>query len=497
MNFFSICPPAAHLDFYKTGHPDQYPKGTTRVVSNLTPRMSRIEGCDYYVYMGGQIFIKEWLMTLWAEFFTPKGLDDIERYEEECRLALNMPEFNAWYLRDLHALGYLPIHIKALPEGTRVPLRVPAFTIHNTDVPDKSFFWLSNFLETQMSCEMWKTGTNATIASLYRAVFDEYCEKTCVSGDGWEDFVPFQGHDFSMRGMGGVWDAAKSGLGHLCSFNGTDTLPAIYAARHYYGAKGFVGGSVPATEHAVMQCSADYETINRLLDLYPSGMLSVVCDTRDFWDVITNVLPRLKDKIMARDGKLIIRPDSGDPVKIIIGDPQADTEAERKGVVEYLWDIFGGTTNAKGFRHLDSHIGAIYGDSITLDRQKRILQGLFEKDFASTNIVLGIGSFTYQYNTRDTFGLALKATFAQIEDQDVPLFKKPKTDDGTKNSAKGLVYVYRNDQGNLELEENVSWEKFMSVDNLLQDKYINDTLIHDESFDSVKETLYPYTLVIS
>jgi nicotinamide phosphoribosyltransferase len=492
-NFFKICPPLAHLDFYKTGHASQYPDETTRIVSNLTPRMSRIEGCDYMVNFSGQVFIKEWLMGMWEQFFTPQGLKDIERYEEECRMALNMPDFDAWYLRDLHELGYLPIHIKTLPEGTKVPLRVPCLTIHNTgSVADKKkFHWLPNFLETQMSCEIWKPSCNATIASLYKAVFDKYQSITCEPDKGAIPFVEFQGHDFSMRGMSGVWDAAKSGMGHLLSFSGTDTLPAIYAAREYYGAEGFVAGSCPATEHSVMQSGGDdFKTISRLLDKYPTGILSIVCDTWDYWRVLTEVLPQLKDKIMARDGKVVIRPDSGDPFKIICGDPEAEDDTpEALGTIAILHHIFGGKWNMRGCFELDPHIGAIYGDAITLERQEAILKGLMEMQYASTNIVLGIGSFTYQMVTRDTFGVALKATFAMIEGVPVPLFKKPKTDDGTKNSAKGLVFVYLDDDDNLTLEENVSWERFMSKDNLLQDKYVDGKLVWDETWVDVKTTL--------
>ena len=150
----------------------------------------------------------------------------------------------------------------------------------------------------------------------------------------------------------------------------------------------------------------------------------------------------LKQDIMARDGRVVIRPDSGDPVKILVGNPNAVAGSlEHKGLIECLWDIFGGTVTDKGFKQLDNHIGAIYGDAITLDRAEAILQGLMDKGFSSTNVVFGVGSFTYQYNTRDTFGFALKATYAVIDGEEKQLFKDPKTDDGTKKSQKGLVGV--------------------------------------------------------
>jgi nicotinamide phosphoribosyltransferase len=491
MDFFNFCPPLAHLDFYKTGHPNQYPGKTTMITSNLTPRGSRIEGCDYMVNFGLQIYLKQWLDELWGAFFGPQGLSSIDQYEEECRIALNSDDFSADYLRDLHSVGYLPICIKSLPEGTKVPMRVPAITIHNTD---PRFFWLPGILETQLSTEVWKPSATATISSLYRQVFDKYHEITCDPDDSPMSFVSFQGHDFSMRGMSGVWDAAKCGMGHLLSSNGTDTLPAIYGARKFYGATGFVGGSVPATEHCIMQAGGkdnELDTIARLLDTYKTGVLAVVCDTWDFWNVVSNILPELYDKITARDGTLVIRPDSGDPIKIVCGDPDApEGSAERAGLVQCLWAIFGGTTNSKGYKVLNSHIGCIYGDSITLARQEAILSNLEAKGFASTNVVLGIGSYTYQYITRDTFGVAVKATYAVIDGEATPLVKQPKTDDGTKNSAKGLVLVTRDEEGNLKLRENVTWSEFNSPENLLIDKWVDGKLVRDESWDDVKATLH-------
>tara|TARA_R110002074_G_scaffold402324_1_gene606954 strand:- start:10118 stop:11629 length:1512 start_codon:yes stop_codon:yes gene_type:complete len=485
-NLLDFAPAITQADFYKTGHHIQYPDNTKTVVTNLTPRMTRIGEINEVTLFGPQMYIKKWLMGQWEEFFK---LDDtsIDTYEAEVRLGLNDMNYSADHFRALKKLGYLPLEIRALPEGSQVPIRIPCLTIHNTH---DDFYWLPNFLETQMSAEIWLPCTSASIALQYRKVFEKYCEAT----GGIRELVPgqvmemsdLQGHDFSMRGMGSVWDACKSGAAHLLSFLGTDTIPAILYLRSLYGGVGYIGGSVPATEHSVMQSGGtDLATIDRLLDLYPTGILSVVCDTWDFWNVVTVILPQLKDKIMAREGTLVIRPDSGDPADIICGTPKGECEASRKGLIECLWDTFGGTTNDKGFQQLDSHIGAIYGDSITLERQTDILERLMQKMFASTNIVLGIGSFTYQYVTRDTFGFALKATWAAIGDRHVPLFKKPKTDDGTKNSAKGLVFVEENN-GVFTLHEDVSWERFISSNNALELIYRDGKLFVDHTLDEIK-----------
>ena len=232
---------------------------------------------------------------------------------------------------------------------------------------------------------------------------------------------------------------------------------------------------------------AEYQVFKRLLETYPTGILSVVSDTFDLFKVITEYLPRLKEEILARDGKLVIRPDSGDPVDILCGinsrvlwtdsDVASKTSEHPsyKGVIELLWDVFGGTINEQGYKVLDSHIGAIYGDSITIDRADEICRRLEAKGFASTNVVLGIGSFTYQYNTRDTFGFAMKATYVELEEtsgvsigevgtMDVKnivgreIFKDPITDDGTKKSATGLLCVEELPfDGGIGLYDRVSW----------------------------------------
>jgi nicotinamide phosphoribosyltransferase len=321
--------------------------------------------------------------------------------------------------------------------------------------------------------------TSATIAHQYRKVLTSWMEKTDKER-AW--FIDWQGHDFSMRGMDSIDAVVSSGLGHLTSFMGTDSLPTIYGARKFYNEKGFVGGSVPATEHSVMCAgSKDDEigTFRRLIETYPTGILSVVSDTWDLWKVCTEHVVTLKEEILARDGKLVIRPDSGNPVDILCGFPKNEegllynseenikngdsyylepkNTPEEKGVIELLWDVFGGTINEQGYKVLDSHIGAIYGDSITIDRANEICERLEAKGFASTNVVLGIGSFTYQYNTRDTFGFAMKATYVEINGEGREIFKDPITDDGTKKSATGLLCVEELPDGKIGLYDKVTW----------------------------------------
>ena len=202
--------------------------------------------------------------------------------------------------------------------------------------------------------------------------------------------------------------------------------------------------------------------------VHPTGFVSVVSDGYDFWDVLGRVIPLLKEAIMARDGRVVIRPDSGDPVLIVCGDPNGETELERKGAIEALWDIFGGTITEKGFKLLDSHIGLIYGDAITLQRANEIVTRLAAKGFASINAVFGIGSYTYQYNTRDTFGFALKSTLCVINGEEKQIFKDPKTDSGMKKSQRGRVVVVSVGTDN---------QRIIYIDELAEDHPFNDQLI--------------------
>jgi nicotinamide phosphoribosyltransferase len=451
--------PLLYTDGYKVDHRRQYPDNTTLVYSNWTPRKSRLEGIDKVVFFGLQFFIKKYILEDFQNNFFNQPKDQIvARYARRINNYLGPNEVGTEHIAALHDLGYLPMVIKALPEGVSVPIRVPMFTMYNT-LPE--FFWLTNYFETLLSATVWMPCTSATLAKKYRTILDHYAQKTSSI----PEFVDWQGHDFSMRGMAGLEAGTMSSAGHLLSFTGTDTIPTVDFLEEYYNANSdeeLVGGSVAATEHSVMCMgtnSGELETFKRLVtEVYPHGIVSIVSDTWDLWKVLTEYLPALKEEILARDGKVVIRPDSGDPVDIICGNPNGKTEIERKGVVESLWETFGGTTNDKGYKELDSHIGAIYGDSITLARAEQICSRLEQKGFASTNVVLGIGSFTYQYNTRDTFGFAMKATYGEVDGVGREIFKDPITDDGTKKSAKGLIKVTL-ENGEYVLHDQVSWEE--------------------------------------
>ncbi len=477
--------PLLYTDGYKVDHRRQYPDKTTLVYSNWTPRKSRISDIDKIVFFGLQYFIKKYLLEGFRKNFFEQPKEEIsEQYLRRINNYLGENSVGIEHIEALHDLGYIPMVIKALPEGVEVPIRVPMFTMYNT-LPE--FFWLTNYFETLISTTVWMPCNSATIAKQYRKILDVYAAETSSN----TDFVDWQGHDFSMRGMAGLEAAMMSAAGHLLSFSGTDTIPAIDFLEKYYGADSdseLVGGSVSATEHSVMcmgTTQGEEETFKRLItEVYPKGVVSIVSDTWDLWKVLSEYIPNLKKEILARDGKVVIRPDSGDPVDIICGNPAAQNENECKGVIELLWDTFGGKVNNKGFKELDNHIGAIYGDSITLDRAKSICERLKIKGFASTNVVLGVGSFTYQYNTRDTFGFAMKATYGEVDGIGRQIFKDPITDDGTKKSAKGLLNIGL-DNCDYYLTDQVSWEEEKKGE--LREVYRDGVLLIDEKLSDIRK----------
>lgn len=509
-------------DFYKLSHRPQYPPGTEYVYSTWIARKSYMAGVDHTVAFGFQRFVLKYLVDYFNENFFDRDKEEV--LAEYDRIVTNTlgGEPDHEHLARLHDLGFLPLRIKALPEGTVVPLRVPTLTIENTIA---EYFWLTNFIESLMSSELWLSATSATIAHEYRKLLDEYATKTNPEA---ADFVDFQGHDFSMRGMSSVESGCASGLGHLLSFRGTDTIPAIVEAERYYGAdvtKELVGTSIAATEHSVV-CAGGVDdeegTYRHLLtDVYPTGMFSSVSDTWNLWGALEMYGTTLHDVIMSRDGKMVVRPDSGNPVDILCGTAQfhpntykhleADRDRriregyaapdersiytglpEQKGVIELLWEYFGGAISSTGYKVLDPHIGVIYGDSITTERARQICERLEAKGFASTNVVLGIGSYTYQFQTRDTFGTAMKATWVQINGEERAIFKDPITDSGMKKSLTGRVVVRRNAfAGEIQVIDGLTKAEalnYQSVD-MLTDIFVNGIVMRTSTLSEVRETL--------
>lgn len=556
-------------DGYKLDHRRQYPKGTECVYSTWIPRdMEYISEklnvkVDKAVSFGFQFFVKKYLVENFNKYFFSSPKEEVlNEYQTFIDDFMPGNTIGVSHIAELHDLGYLPIEIKALKEGTLCPKGVPMLTIKNT-LPQ--FFWVTNYLETLMSSGLWLATNSATIAYHFKKNLYEHFRDT-VGLEYTKYFSDFLVHDFSMRGMGGVDAAINSGLGHIACFYGSETLPAIQVAKEYYNAEANVCSTVPASEHSVMCAGSkenEEETFRRLFnEVYPEGFVSIVSDTWDYWRVITEYLPKFKEEIMARNGRVVIRPDSGDPVHIICGyryfdfsdktleeidnvfltnmfnelrhnnnekhDIKFSTqlnsynkqdtvlsfyfnvkggkfykadihslegvkidevhEAEVIGTYEYMWKIFGGTEE-NGYKVLDTHIGLIYGDSITLPRQKEIYDRLKEKGFAATNLVLGVGSYTYQNNTRDQLGFAMKATWVKINGQGQEIFKEPKTDNGLKKSLVGLCKVVE-DGDTIKVVDKVSEEEENT--GLLQTIFKDGKVYNEQSMTEIRETINKY-----
>lgn len=523
--------PALLCDGYKIGHINQYPNKTTQIFSNFTPRKTRRKNYNEgVVFFGLQYFIKKYLIEMWnKEFFEQPKEKVVGNYKRRIDAYLMKP-VDASHIAALHDLGYLPIEIMALPEGSLVPYKVAPLIIFNTK---DEFFWLTNFLETILSTVNWLPCTTATTARIFRKTLEFWAKKTV--GD--VGFVDFQGHDFSMRGMSSFESCEISGAAHMLFYKGTDTLPAIDFVEKYYNAnsdKELIGCSVEASEHSV-QCAGgkegEIETFRRLIcDVVPKGIVSIVSDTWDYWQVITKFTLILKDEILKRDGKVVLRPDSGDPVRIVAGykcynqdisthgitldalfeakyevvlkDGQYYdivpptsldgyptlnlsklTEWEIKGSVQCLFDVFGGAKNSQGYIELDPHIGLIYGEAIFNERADEICRRLAEKDFASTNVLYGLGSFGYSCVSRDTDGWAMKATNCVVDGESREIFKEPKTDDGTKTSAKGLIAVYQENDTYIQRDQ-VTWSEVRNC--AYKTVFINGELKIDHTFEEIR-----------
>ena len=492
--------PLLAIDAYKLGHMAMHPAEIAKIYVNLTPRSTK-----YFDRVVPHESLKDGKIVAFGMQMAVQDIDDAFQTNFFSRpLTTVLPEFmqtvasfigeNAKAkeiltnsVTNLHNLGYLPLEYKALPEGTVIDAQIPTITCVST-IP--GFGWLPNYLETFLSQNSWKTSTAATVARLYKRIFTKFGEATC---DDLSHLV-FQGHDFADRGMSGTQDAIKTGIAHATQFWGSDSVHASYSAVHQYGFENDLplAFSVPATEHSVMQVSStlssEEETFRRLLKQYDTGIVSIVADTYDYWNTISVIAANLKEDILARQPdsmglcKTVFRPDSGNPIDVICGDPQATPNSpEWKGSLEILWETFGGTINEKGYKVLNPKVGLIYGDSITPQRAHDILERMYIMGFASSNIVFGIGSYAYNYCTRDTLGYAVKATAAFTYDGKlIPIQKTVKTDAG-KKSAYGLLHVTED----LKLIDNCTPEQ--EATGMLKTIYKDGVRYFDKDFAVIRE----------
>ena len=524
-SLLSLLNPIFHTDSYKVSHKAMEVEATQLIYSNLTPRTANYFKKDYpnfdgkVVVFGIQVFLLQELVHNWKVGFFDRDHEEVmNEIEEIFAPYIGMDRTRLEHFSQLHKLQYLPLHVKALDEGTLVPVGIPIMTIVNTH-PD--FSWLTNYIESVLSAEVWKPITIATAAREFAKLRDLWWDKTVVD----HTYKTFAIHDFSYRGHSSHASSAVCGAAALLFSSGTDNIPGLVLARKLYSADNQVAFSVAASEHSVTtlginffssqavedikliamakqlkdalvalgaedeykQALGELVTLYRLItQVYPVGVLSYVADSYDFWRVLTVILPILKDTILARtEGKLVIRPDSGDPVQMVIGNPDASTEHERKGSIQVLAEIFGSTTNSKGYKELPSQIGLIYGDGITYKRASDIFEGLAANGYAASTVVLGVGSYSFAGGTRDSLGMAVKATAAMVDDQPVAIYKDPKTDNGSKKSAKGFLVVEHDNKGEIVLRDQV--EIIDENEGLLRTVFLNGVTPYLQTFQEVRE----------
>ncbi len=478
--------PMLLCDFYKTVHSDMINPKMTKSMSYYTPRMSRVNRWDKVVMFGVQMFCKTWLIDYFNEnFFNLPEEEVVAEYTRVLDATLGKGIYGTEKIRKLHRLGYLPIEIIALPEGTMVPVHIPMFGITNTH---DDFAWLPQALESLISAEMWYPQITATVGKTYRDIVNKYYDETV------EDNVPRARAlgAFDFRGDMCVDAALMAGAGWCLSFLLTATVPAIPYLEYIFNCdctkEPVAYGSV-STEHFVM-CSnyavdGDEITFLRkmLTELYPNTSFSCVLDSYDYWNVIDNILPQLHDEIMAHNGCMLMRGDSGDCVEVVTK------------TVFKLWDQFGGTINSKGYKVLDPHVKAIYGDSITVQRCEEIYEILKNAGFACSNVALGVGSFSMHCIeednilkpfTRDTFSSCIKACYAEVDGKCYPVFKNPK-DGGFKKSQKGLCFVYEED-GVLKYKDEYTSENIPDG-NLLEPVFRDGKMLKDYTLDEIRQRL--------
>lgn len=514
MNYFTS--PFERQDFYKLSHILFY-TGISGTYATYTPRVSRRPGIDKMVVFGLQAFIVDLQESFQTQFFNLTKEDALSRFiqfnEETGRV---VDERFTTALGNLHDLGYLPIKIKALKEGTLIPHNLPMATVQSTH---KDHFWVAQWVETWMSTETWRMCTSATTAYYYRKILNEYRVET--SEIDW--LGDWQCHDFSARGMAGLDDASMSGASHCLFFTGSDACSVVpFVKKFYPGDNGLVLSSVAATEHSIQQSfmaingeitttESDLLYTKNTLEKVPTGIVSQVSDGYDYYRFLRETLPAVKDIIMARDGKFVIRPDSSPktPYEILLGDPDApEGSIERMGTIPYLAQLFGTTVNKKGYKVLDPHIGVLYGEAITLLLWKKILQGLKDLRFSSDNIVVGVGSASYTgygggieekdtyqpYGiSRDTHGLAIKETAVLIEEDGElvwkPTYKDPATDTSGKKSHYGLVQILEED-GEFVVKQDVTPEEEAS--GLLETIFEDSKITRMQSFAEVRAVAKRY-----
>ena len=546
-------------DFYKLTHILQYRPELRELTSYLTPRGSRLKGVNKVVFFGLSAYVHSYVVENFNKnFFNRPWWDSCNEVKEVLKEGLGYSDemvantINNLY--DLHELGYLPVEIKAVAEGTLVPMGVPCLEIKSTN---PQFFWVGQALEASLSAAIWHPMVSATIAREYRKIAREAFAKTVENGI--DERIAMC--DFSMRGQESNESAVNASVAWLTSMWNSSTVAARKHIKDVYGkCDGNVRG-LTSTEHSVMTSHAcldggdEIPTFKYLFDLYKNVSFAAVCDSYDFWNVLTNILPNNFMQEINERGKrgvfIGVRHDSAEPVEALCGIPVVtedyykkvvfwtgwdssiskkyyvlprnddepyiaswdETSAtwvtetrertwEEKGMVETMYEIFGGSVNSKGYQVLNPGIKAVYGDSITITRAKEIYKRLEAKGYAANNVSLGVGSFSFQALenedgtlspfTRDTFSVAIKCTHSKYKDEygtvcERHVFKDPKNFSG-KKSQKGLCRIFFNEDGELTYEDEL-YEADLVGKNSALVTYFKNGQEFKQNFETIRETI--------
>ena len=451
-----------NTDSYKVSMFKQYPAGTTGVYSYIESRGGRY---DRTVFFGLQAFIKEYLLE-------PITQADINIADEI--LTAHGEPFNraGWqYILDQHQ-GYLPVVIRAVPEGTVVPVSNVLATIENTD---PECFWLTTWLETALLRAVWYGTTVATQSWTIRQLILDYLEKT---GD--PSLIDFKLHDFGARGVSSLESAAIGGAAHLVNFMGTDTISGILHAREYYNA-GVAGFSIPAAEHSTITSwgrTGEVDAYRNMLTNFakPGSIMAVVSDSYDIYNAAAKLWgEELRQQVVDSGATVVIRPDSGDPV-----------EVNRK-LVEILGSKFGYTTNTKGFKVLNN-VRLIQGDGINELTVRSILGAFMAMGWSADNIAFGMGGALLQQIDRDTQKFAMKASAAEINGEWVSVVKDPITDPGKRSKA-GRVTLWKSGREYFScVGKPKTWTDYGVGDatEVLEEVYRDGHLVKEITFEEIR-----------
>lgn len=444
-------------DSYKATHWKQYPPGTENIYSYFESRGGQFKET---VFFGLQYYLKKYLE---GSVVSPKDVEEASKIWKS-HFGQDLFNYDGWMYIAKELKGKLPISIKAVPEGSVIPTRNVLMTIENTD---PKCFWLTNFLETLL-VQTWYGSTVATHSREIKKVILKYLELT---GD--PSTINFKLHDFGFRGVSSVESAAIGGAAHLVNFMGTDTMAGAICAMEYYGSE-MPGFSIPATEHSTITSwgqKDELKAYENVLDQYPEGLVACVSDSYDIYNACSYLWgEKLKDKVLSRNGTLVIRPDSGEPTKVILN------------CLQKLGDKFGKNVNSKGFFELPPQVRLIQGDGVDYETIKDILHEMMDWGWSANNIAFGMGGALLQKLNRDTQKFAFKCSSATINGETVNVYKSPVGDMG-KASKKGKLALLN--EGHGYFTEYLYWKN--KQDDLLVEVFRNGEILKEYSFNEIRE----------